>query len=389
MSYEAPFRGLRVVDLSQGVAAPYAAMLLAQYGADVVKVEPPEGDWSRRLGVRYGDQSAFSVAANLGKRSIALDLKRDADRAIVHRLAARADVVLESFRPGVAARLGVGYDELSASNPRLLYVSVSGFGQTGPESQRPAMDPILQSFTGLIATNAGLDGIPHRVVPIVVDMGTALYTFQALSAALYARRDEARGRYLDVSLMQSAASLQTIHMMAYHLEGGRMRQGLTPGGRYVTADGAMYIVIHRDEDFGKLCDALEISSVKADARFATNDLRFEHLAVLTDLLNAAFARCTNEQLGKRLKDAGVMHSPVNTYAEFLRQPQVEVTRAVAWLEHAEVGRVPVPNVPGAAALVSGSARATAPALDQHRAEILFEMGAPTWPPNPQRSSRPG
>lgn len=373
MSYEAPFRGLRVLDLSQGVAAPYAAMLLAQYGADVVKVEPPDGDWSRRLGVRYGDQSAFSVAANLGKRSIALDLKRDADRAIAHRLGARADVVLESFRPGVAARLGVGHEALSASNPRLLYVSVSGFGQTGPDSQRPAMDPILQSFTGLIATNTGADGVPHRVVPIVVDMTTALYTFQALSAALYARRDEPRGRYLDVSLMQSATALQAIHMMAFHREGGRMRQGLTPGGRYVTADGAMYIVIHRDEDFGRLCEALEIPAVRTDPRFATNDLRFEHLAVLTDLLNGAFARCTSAQLAKRLRDAGVMHAPVNTYAEFLREPQVEATGAVAWLDHPGIGRVPVPHVPGIMALISGSPRAMAPALDQHRAEILAEI----------------
>jgi crotonobetainyl-CoA:carnitine CoA-transferase CaiB-like acyl-CoA transferase len=208
MSYDAPFRGVRVLDLSQGVAAPYAAMLLAQGGADVVKVEPPEGDWSRRLGTRYGDQSVFSIAANLGKRSIVLDLKTAADRAVVHGLAGRADVVLESFRPGVAARLGVGYDELSATNRRLLYVSVSGFGQSGPESQRPAMDPILQAFAGMIATNAGPDGVPHRVVPIVVDMSTGLYTFQALSAALYARRDEPAGRYLDVTLMQSAAALQ-------------------------------------------------------------------------------------------------------------------------------------------------------------------------------------
>lgn len=386
MSYDAPFSGLRVLDLSQGVAGPYAAMLLAQYGADVVKVEPPEGDWARRLGTRYGDQSVFSIAANLGKRSIALDLKRDTDRAIAHRLAARADVMLESFRPGVAMRLGIGYAELSASNPRLLYVSVSGFGQAGPDSQRPAMDPILQSFTGMVATNRGLCGTPHRVVPIVVDMSTALYTFQALAAALYARRDEPRGRYLDVSLMQSAAALQGIHIAAQHLE-GRMRPGLTPGGSYVTADGGMYIVIHRDADFGKLCDALELSDVKDDARFATNDLRYEHVTELTDRLNAAFARATNEGLGKRLMDAGVMHSPVHTYTEFLRQPQVEAARAVAWLEQPGVGRLPVPNVPGVGALISGSPRAKAPALDEHRAEILAELAPPQTRPSSRARAR--
>ncbi len=136
MSYAAPFEGLRVLDLSQGIAGPYAGMLLAQHGAEVIKVEPPAGDWSRTLGKRYGDHTAFSIAANLGKRSIALDLKHHRDRAIAHRLGARADVVMESFRPGVATRLGVGYTELSAVNPRLLYLSVSGFGQSGPERNR-------------------------------------------------------------------------------------------------------------------------------------------------------------------------------------------------------------------------------------------------------------
>ena len=377
MSYEAPYRGVNVLDLSQGIAGPYATMLLAQYGGNVVKVEPPDGDWARTLGTRYGDQTAFSIGANLGKRSIALDLKHDGDRAIVHRLAARADVVVESFRPGVAARLGVGYADLSALSPRLVYLSVSGFGQSGPESQRPAMDPILQAFSGLIATNRGLDGLPHRVAPIVVDMATALYAFQALAAALYARRDEPRGRYLEASLMQSAAGLQVVHMMAHYLEGGRMRPGLTPGGSYATADGWMYIVIHRDADFGKLCDALELVDAKADPRFVTNALRYQHLTALTEILNVAFARCTTEQLAKRLKDAGVMHSPVNDYLEFLRQPQLEVTGAIAWLEQPGVGRVPVPNVPGLVPLVSGATRAVAPSLDQHRAEILAELGLAT------------
>ncbi len=374
MSYAAPFEGLRVLDLSQGIAGPYAGMLLAQHGAEVIKVEPPGGDWSRTLGKRYGDHTAFSIAANLGKRSIALDLKHHRDRAIAHRLGARADVVMESFRPGVAARLGVGYMELSAVNPRLLYLSVSGFGQSGPESSRPAMDPILQAFTGLMAMNKGLDGIPHRVVPIVVDMTTAFYAFQSIAVALYARRDETAGRYLDTSLMQAAAGLQIIHLMAHHLENGRMRPALTPSGSYATADGWMYIVTHRDVDFGRLCETLEIPEVKDDPRFTTNALRSQHLTVLTEALNAAFARCTTEQLAKRLREAGIMHSPVNDYLDFLRQPQLEATGLIAWLDQPGVGQVPVPSVPGLPSPLSGSARAKAPSLDEHRAEILAELG---------------
>ena len=190
MSYDAPFAGLKVVDLSQGVAGPYCAMLLAQHGADVIKVEPTgEGDWSRTLGKRYGGHTAYSIPANLGKRSIALDLKSAEGKDVLWRLIGGADVLLEGFRPGVLDRLGFGYEAVAKREPRILYLSVSGFGQTGPLAGRPAMDPVLQAFTGLMMDNKGEDGIPHRVPFVVIDMSTALYAFQALSAALYARRD--------------------------------------------------------------------------------------------------------------------------------------------------------------------------------------------------------
>ena len=175
MSYEAPFAGLKVVDLSQGIAGPYCAMLLAQHGAEVIKVEGlGDGDWARTLGTRYGSHSAFSIIGNLGKRSIAVDLKSDAGKAVVWRLLKGADVFLEGFRPGVIKRLGFDYAAVSAREPRILYVAISGFGQSGPLSERPAMDPVLQAYTGLMSENRGEDGIPHRVPVIVVDMSTAL-----------------------------------------------------------------------------------------------------------------------------------------------------------------------------------------------------------------------
>ena len=220
MSYEAPFAGLKVVDLSQGVAGPYCGMLLAQYGADVIKVEPTgEGDWARTLGTRYGDQSAYSIPANLGKRSVALDLKSAQGKDVLWRLIAGADVLLEGFRPGVLDRLGFGYEAVSQREPRILYLSVSGFGQTGPFSGRPAMDPVLQAFTGLMLDNKGEDGIPHRVPFVVIDMSTALHAFQALSAALYARRDQPRGRRIEVSLLQTATAMQVIRMLLVYSRG--------------------------------------------------------------------------------------------------------------------------------------------------------------------------
>jgi len=206
MSYEQPYAGLKVIDLSQGVAGPYCTMLMAQYGADVIKVEPPEGgDWARGLGVKYADNTAYSIPSNVGKRSIALDLKSADGRAVLWRLIEGADVFVQGFRPGVIERLGFGYAAVAEREPRILYLSVSGFGQTGPLAERPAMDPVLQAFTGLIAENLGEDGVPHRIPIIAIDMSTALYTFSAVAPALYARRDAPRGRHIEASLLQAAA----------------------------------------------------------------------------------------------------------------------------------------------------------------------------------------
>ncbi|HEU4439245.1 MAG TPA: CoA transferase [Methylomirabilota bacterium] len=374
MSYDAPFAGLKVVDLSQGIAGPYSAMLLAQYGADVVKVEPPEGDWARGLGKRYGDMTAFAIAANLGKRSIALDLKAEADRRILRRLVATADVFLESFRPGVAARLGVGYPDVEAINPRIIYLSVSGFGQTGPDAERPAVDTVFQAYTGLMSMNRGPDGIPHRVPVIVIDMATALASFQAMAVALYARRDEPRGRYIESSLLRGGATIQTVSMIQHHLEGGKPQPGLTPSGTFRASDGWINLTILRDADFPALCDALEIPAAKGDPRFATNDLRFANVIALNALLEPAFARGTVADLSARLRRAKLMHQRVNSYLEFLDDPQVTAIGAVTWIEQPGIGRVPVPSVPGLPSLRSGTPRATAPSLDQHRKEILGGLG---------------
>lgn len=347
---------------------------MAWYGADVVKVEPPAGDWARALGARYGDQTAFSIAANLGKRSIALDLKSERGRAIVHRLAAGADVFIEGFRPRVAARLGVSYEQVSALAPRVVYLSISGFGQSGPESDRPAMDPILQAFTGLMWANRNADGIPQRVRSIVVDMSTALYSFQALAVALYARRDQPRGCHIDSSLMRSAAALQCVHLMAHHLEGGSMRPGFTPSGNFSTADGWICLVAQSDAEFRRLCDVLEAPDVRDDPRFATDPLRFQHVGALTERLNAAFRSGTGIEWSVRLRDAGIMHQRVQDYLEFLKHPHVEATGAVAWIEQPGVGAVPIPKAPGLPPPAPGSPRFTAPALDEHREEILAEIG---------------
>ena len=263
MSYDKPFAGLKVIDVSQGVAGPYCAMLLAQYGANVIKVEPPGvGDWARNLGVVYGDQCAYSMPANLGKRAIALDLKQEDGQAILWRLIQGADVFVQGFRPGVIDRLGFGYDAVAEREPRIIYLSVSGFGQTGPLAERPAMDPILQAYTGLTVENKGEDGIPHRTPIIAIDMSTALYAYSAVSTALYARRDEPHGRHIEASLLQAAAGLQVVRMMQSYLEGGAIRPPGAPSGVYQVADGWMTITVVRLHEWLGFCKAVDLSDFR-------------------------------------------------------------------------------------------------------------------------------
>jgi crotonobetainyl-CoA:carnitine CoA-transferase CaiB-like acyl-CoA transferase len=372
MSYEAPFAGLKVVDLSQGIAGPYCAMLLAQHGAEVIKVEGiGEGDWARTLGTRYGSHTAFSIIGNLGKKSIAVDLKSAAGKDVVWRLLKGADVFLEGFRPGVIKRLGFDYDTVAAREPRLLYLSISGFGQTGPLSERPAMDPVLQAYTGLMNENRGEDGIPHRVPVIVVDMSTALYAFQALSAALYARRDEARGRYIDVSLMQSATALQSIRLMASHLDGGTTRAS----GVFRTADGWMTMAIVADRDWQSLCEAMGRPELAEDPRFATLAARTANVEAFYAVLNPLLAAEPWAVWTERLTKARLMHQRVNSYADFLDQPQVRETGLIQWLAQAGLNReVPVPALPGMPRQAVGTLRGTAPATGEHTAAILAAHG---------------
>ncbi|HYX03588.1 MAG TPA: CoA transferase, partial [Reyranella sp.] len=376
MSYEAPFAGLKVVDLSQGIAGPYCAMLLAQHGADVIKVEGiGDGDWARTLGARYGNHSAFSVIGNLGKRSIAVDLKAEAGKQVVWRLLKGADIFLEGFRPGVIKRLGFDYESVASREPRLLYLSISGFGQTGPLAERPAMDPVLQAYTGLMIENRGEDGIPHRVPVIVVDMSTALYAFQALAAALYARRDEPAGRYIDVSLMQAATSLQSIRLMASHLEGGTIKPGGAPGGVFKIADGWMSLVAINDRDWKSLCAAMDRPALVDDPRFATPATRLANSDALYAIMRPVFASQPWMVWTKRLSEARLMHERLNSYAEFLEQPHVRESGLIQWLGQAGFNRpVPVPALPGMLAQADGTRRGTAPVTGQHSAEILRQHG---------------
>lgn len=323
-------------------------MLLAQYGADVIKVEPTEtGDWSRGLGVVYDDHTAYSIPSNLGKRSIALDLKSPAGRDVLWRLIGGADVFLQGFRPGVIERMGFGYAAVAAREPRILYLSVSGFGQSGPLAERPAMDPVLQAFTGLIMENKGEDGIPHRVPIVAIDTSTGLYAFTALAASLYARRDEARGRHIEASLMQSAAALQVVRMLQSHLEGAPPRATSPPSGVYQTSDDWINVTVARQHEWIAYCDAIERPELTQEARFATAKDRLANADALVALVRAVIATRSCAEWSERFVARKVMFERVNTYADFLAHEQASASGAVSQVDHPGVERtLALPNLIG-------------------------------------------
>jgi crotonobetainyl-CoA:carnitine CoA-transferase CaiB-like acyl-CoA transferase len=374
MNFERPYEGLTVVDMSQGVAGPYCAMLLAQNGANVIKIEPKEGDWARHLGKTYGDHTAFSVSANMGKRSIVMNLKHERAQAIVDRMIEKADVFLEGFRPGVIDRLGYSYERLSKINPGLIYVSVSGFGQTGPFRERPAMDPVLQAFTGFMAENKGPDGIPHRTPVIVNDMSTALYAMQAVQSTLYARREGGPGRKIEISLMEASANVQVVRLLDNYRE-GPFKIAATPSGTFPTEDGWLQVLCAKDRDWQRLCDAMEWPELKDDPRYATMANRFAEADFLVAKLRDTLADGPTAKWKPRLEEHGIQHEVVQEYPDFIKHPQPNAVGLFSWLEQAGSDDAwPVPNIPGLPKYEAGEAYAVSPTIGAHTREVLDEFG---------------
>ena len=374
MSYEKPYEGLKVIDFSQGVAGPYCGMLLAQYGADVIKIEPKDGDWARNLGQEYGQHSAFSVTANLGKKSIVFDLKNKKSQPILDKIINECDVFIEGFRPGVIERLGYGYERLKNINSKLIYLSISGFGQKGPMSAKPAMDPVLQAFTGFMSENKGPDDIPHRTPVIIFDMTTALYATQLVSSALFARIKEDIGKKIEVSLMEAAAAMQSIRLMSGYME-GPYTHASSPSGTFQTKDGWIQIIVVKNHEFTKFCNAVGWVNFHTDKRFLTNSLRRKHEAILTKEVQKLFIKETTEYWKNLLNKFEVQNEKVQNYREFVDSEQTKALELISWLDQPTTDQSwPVPNIPGMPKLVSGSKLSIAPSLGQHTKEIIVQLG---------------
>lgn len=376
-----PLHGIRVADFSQMMAGPLCSMLLGDLGADVVKVEPPEGDAIRLMGETFvSGETPFFLSLNRNKLSLVLDLKTVGGRAVVRRLSERADVVLENFRPGTAERLGIDYDSLRKLNPGLVYCSISGFGREGPESKRPALDPVIQAMSGLMQLTGTAQSGPLRTGFPLVDFVTPLLATIGILSALHARRETGRGQRVDLSMLDAAIFSMIPRDGHYFGTGqapprlGNEHYDIVPLNVYETSDGGHVLVIAHSEKFWlALVAGLGEPELAENRRFKTNADRLRHREELNRRLAARFREASLHEWTRRLGEAGALFAPVRTIPEVLNDADVR-QRMVVGLQHSSAGPIHVLGNPITLSETRAEVRTPPPRLGQHTRHLLSELG---------------
>lgn len=378
----AALAGIRVLDLSRILSGPMATMVLADLGADVVKVEDTkDGDDTRQWGPPFqGDQAAYFLSANRNKRGVSVDLKTDQGRDFVLRLADLADVVVENFRPGAADRLGLGYRDLSARNPRLVYASISGYGQTGPWATRPGYDAIAQAQSGMMSITGEPGGPPMRPGVATADIGAGMWATIGILAALFARQSTGRGQHVDVSLLDGQLAWLSYVAGGYFATDvvpgphGSAHPTIVPYQALATGDGYLMIAAGNDKLFQHLTDVLGCAELATDPRFATNPDRVRNREQLIPLLETALSRRDSSRWAQLLDAAGVPCAPISTADEALTSPQAVARDMVIELDHPTAGRLRTVGSPLKLSGTPTRIRTAPPVLGQHTDEVLGETG---------------
>ena len=374
--------GIRVIDLSRVLAGPWCGALLADLGADVLKIEDTgTGDESRTWPPHKDGESAAYLLINRNKRGMTLDLKSPEAVEIVTALVKDADVVIENFRTGTMESFGLGYDVLSQINPRLIYCSVSAFGRTGPRKDSPGYEALMQAFSGIMSITGEPGGQPVRAGVSFLDLSTGILCALGVSAALLQRQATGLGQRVDGSLLETAVSLLAFHAEGYLLTGalpralGSGHPSLSPYRNFKCRDGQwIFIAAANDRFWGKLARAIGLEAMAVDPRFAKNQERVKNRTELEDILERTIAQYDREPLLKRLEEADVPATPVNTVDQVMNDPQTAERGIVQRVRHTKLGEIPVVGTPLRFSRMSPGVRRAAPLRGQHTDEILAEVG---------------
>lgn len=380
---EGPLSGIVVIDMTRVLAGPYAALLLAEMGARVIKVEPPRhGDDSRAVGPFLKTpsgktKSGYFMSINRGKESIALDLKADGDRAIFEQLLAHADVVLENYRGGTMERLGYGYETLKERFPKLIYAAVSGFGHTGPYATRPAYDMVVQAMGGIMSLTGHPGSPPTRVGTSVGDLTAALYAALGIVTALYDRKTTGKGMKVDISMLDCQVAFLENAIARYVATGnipgplGARHPSIAPFAVFATQDGHIVIAAGTDGLFKRVADVIGRPELAKDVRFLSNHDRVENALALQEELESALAARTSEDWLARFEDAGVPHAPLNNVADVMADPQVAARNMIVTSLDPDLGPIRMQGNPvKLSAYEDPATRGPAPDLDGDREAIL-------------------
>ena len=376
-----PLAGLRVLDLSWVLAGPYCTMVLADLGADVVKCErPPFGDVARTTGPLVEGESGYFFSINRGKRSIAIDLKLDAGRELFLRLVPEFDVIVENFRPGTLDRLGLGYERLAEAHPGLVYLAISGYGQTGPMRDRPALDVVVQGAGGVMSITGEPGGGPVRPGLSLGDIAGGLFGAVGVLSALHERERSGLGQFVDVSMLDCQLAILENAFLRYHLTGqtpqpmGTRHSWAVPFQAFPTADGHIVIALAWGvpNQWALLCSELGLVELIDDPRFAESHQRSANHAELEPLLNEAFRARTTDDWLERLEPYGIPCGPVNDIAEAAAHPQVAVRGMLTPVEHPKLGTLPLVNTPVKLSRTPGGIRGPSPDMGRDSREVLAE-----------------
>ena len=376
-----PLQGLLVLDLTRVLVGPYCTMVLSDLGARVIKVEAPEvGDDSRSFGPFIEDQSAYFMSLNRGKESIALNLKNNEDKKIFEKILAKADILVENFKPGTLEKWGYGWNDVKDKYPKLIYASASGFGQTGPMNTLPAYDMVVQGMGGLMSVTGQPNSEPTRVGTSIGDITAGLFTAIGINAALYDRQKTGKGMQIDVSMLDCQIAILENAIARYLSKGeipkpmGSRHPSIAPFEAFKTKNSYIIIAAGNDKLFDGMCQTLGISECVQDQRFKDNNTRNKHINDLKIIIEDKLKHKTTEEWVKLFTDKSIPCGPINNIKEAVENPQIQFRNMIVSAEHDKIGTFKMAGNPiKMSTYKDEKTRGDIPNLDQHRAQLLKEF----------------